>query len=284
MQELSDLNLIIPQYDLFLVDQWGVLHNGSTPYPGAIAAIETLKNQNKKVTVLTNSGKRGQSNSLRLAKMGFSPDCFHDVLSSGELLWRWIKAKRPLPNKPLKSVFIISRDSSDHTEWLSGLDCKNEPLSKGVDACLLLGIPDHIQADHYDDLLMQALEKETLMICANPDINSPRETGLVVSPGQIASRYQSLGGKVIMVGKPQPEIYQETFDTVDPKRVLMIGDSLHHDIAGAATSGIDSLLITGGIHENDFSPSNVLIDIKNYCQSHQLAKPTYVQRFLSLGD
>jgi ribonucleotide monophosphatase NagD (HAD superfamily) len=35
-------------------------------------------------------------------------------------------------------------------------------------------------------------------------------------------------------------------------RILAIGDSLRTDIAGAAGAGIDSLLIAGGIHADEF--------------------------------
>ena len=35
---------------------------------------------------------------------------------------------------------------------------------------------------------------------------------------------------------------------IDPARVIMIGDSLHTDIAGAARLGMDSAFIPGGIH------------------------------------
>ena len=38
----------------------------------------------------------------------------------------------------------------------------------------------------------------------------------------------------------------------DRSRVLAVGDSLRTDIAGAAGAGIDSLLIAGGIHAEEF--------------------------------
>jgi ribonucleotide monophosphatase NagD (HAD superfamily) len=35
---------------------------------------------------------------------------------------------------------------------------------------------------------------------------------------------------------------------VDPSRVLMVGDSIEHDVAGANAAGIHSLFVAGGIH------------------------------------
>jgi ribonucleotide monophosphatase NagD (HAD superfamily) len=39
------------------------------------------------------------------------------------------------------------------------------------------------------------------------------------------------------------------------ERVLSIGDSLHHDIAGGRVAGIDTLLVMGGVHA-DALPEN----------------------------
>jgi ribonucleotide monophosphatase NagD (HAD superfamily) len=38
----------------------------------------------------------------------------------------------------------------------------------------------------------------------------------------------------------------------DRSRILAIGDNLTTDIAGAATAGIASMLVTGGIHREEF--------------------------------
>ena len=55
-------------------------------------------------------------------------------------------------------------------------------------------------------------------------------------------------------GKPFPSVYETCFALLgiaDRRRILAVGDSLRTDIAGAAGAGIDSLLVTGGIHGDE---------------------------------
>ena len=58
----------------------------------------------------------------------------------------------------------------------------------------------------------------------------------------------------------------------------MIGDSLFNDIAGANSFGIDSLLITSGIHKKEFMqniPTKDIID--NIKSDFQITgKPDYI--------
>ena len=94
------------------------------------------------------------------------------------------------------------------------------------------------------------------MICANPDFQVTLPSGSVgYMPGVIASAYEELGGTVSYFGKPHPPAYAEALKLLGPEvlrsRVLMVGDSLLHDIAGANAAGIDSLLVAGGIHADE---------------------------------
>ena len=74
--------------------------------------------------------------------------------------------------------------------------------------------------------------------------------GLVLGAGRIALDYAEAGGEVLMIGKPAREMFDLALDRLgrpDPGRTLMIGDSLHHDIAGAKPLGLATLLVTSGL-------------------------------------
>ena len=43
MKSIQGLGEIAGDYDLFLIDQWGVIHDGETPYDGAVDALAELK-------------------------------------------------------------------------------------------------------------------------------------------------------------------------------------------------------------------------------------------------
>ncbi|PPR53362.1 MAG: hypothetical protein CFH11_00460, partial [Alphaproteobacteria bacterium MarineAlpha5_Bin1] len=77
--------------------------------------------------------------------------------------------------------------------------------------------------------------------------------------GTIAELYKNMGGEVFILGKPSCEIYEEStkkISNIDKSKILAIGDSIHHDIVGANNFGIDSLLITSGIHHDCFDQSS----------------------------
>ena len=92
------------------------------------------------------------------------------------------------------------------------------------------------------------------MVCANPDLEVIHAGAREICAGALAARYEALGGTVRYHGKPHPSVYRTCFDLlgrVDPRRIVAIGDSLRTDIAGANGVGIDSLLVTGGIHAEE---------------------------------
>ncbi|KAL3913025.1 MAG: hypothetical protein SGARI_000862 [Bacillariaceae sp.] len=102
--------------------------------------------------------------------------------------------------------------------------------------------------------LQEAAERNLPMICANPDIVALGADGEPnYMPGTIAQRYEELGGKVIYFGKPHVEHFEACIRRlgVDRSRIAHVGDSLHHDVAGANSTGIDSIFITSGIHSKE---------------------------------
>ena len=81
----------------------------------------------------------------------------------------------------------------------------------------------------------------------------------------IAELYKSLGGKIIIFGKPNIEIYIESLKKIkklEKSRILAVGDSIYHDIKGANSYGVDSVLITSGIHQSFFYNDNPIWESK----------------------
>jgi HAD superfamily hydrolase (TIGR01459 family) len=98
-----------------------------------------------------------------------------------------------------------------------------------------------------------------MILCANPDVVTVLAGCRVQCSGAVAESYAQLGGRVIYAGKPQRPIYERAFrlaaelrgEPVGRERLLVIGDSLSTDIDGAATNGLDSLFLWGGIHAEE---------------------------------
>ena len=88
--------------------------------------------------------------------------------------------------------------------------------------------------------------------------------------GVIADIYQKMGGEVIIKGKPETDIYFEATKSIklNKSKTVAIGDSIFHDIKGASNFGIDSILVSSGIHKD-------LNTINNLIKNHHV-NPTYL--------
>ena len=246
---MTSLRDVAGAYDVFLIDQFGVLHDGQKPYPGAVDVLDRLHAAGKTIIVLTNSGKRSKPNFERLIRMGFSPASITHLVSSGEVTWQGIRDSRYHQPRPGGRVFVVGKSGDDY--GLDGLGLTFTAHAEGGDAMLILGSnAPATSLDAYREMFTKAAAARIPALCANPDKEMLTPAGLQPAPGRIAKVYQCLGGQVTFTGKPYAEIYEFALRLVhctDRTRVLAIGDSVEHDIAGAVHAGLKTALILGGI-------------------------------------
>lgn len=250
VRRLERLADIAAGYGAVVLDQWGVLHDGSAPYPGALACVATLKAAGIRLAVLSNSGKRAAPNAARIAGMGFS-SAFETVMTSGEALWQDISAGRVAARR----LCPVERDAGDAAAWAQGLDITLTDRAEEADAMLLMGLPDKAPEAAFAETMAVALARGLPVLCTNPDRASPRADGVVVtSPGALAHAHAAAGGTVSFYGKPHLPVFRAIAGALrlPPERLLMVGDSLEHDIAGAKAAGWDAAFIEGGLHAAAF--------------------------------
>lgn len=235
------------RHDAFLVDQFGVLLNGSAAYPWAAEALAFLAATGKPVILLSNSGKRSAPNAARLEALGFARSSFRLVLSSGEAAWQHL-AEAALP--PGTRVWLHARDGDTSAIDGLGLVQTDDPAKAAL--LLLAGSQaDRISLEAYRDMLAPAAAARVPMLCTNPDIDMLTPDGLRPGAGRIAQTYVNLGGAVEWIGKPHPLIYATAarlLPGIAPHRVLCIGDSPAHDIAGGHRAGFATCLVHTGLH------------------------------------
>jgi ribonucleotide monophosphatase NagD (HAD superfamily) len=106
-----------------------------------------------------------------------------------------------------------------------------------------------------EQVMSRALGLGLPVVCTNPDRVVIEGQRHVDGPGAFAERYAAAGGDVRYVGKPQPAIFRRALEllALPGKAVVMVGDSLDHDIAGGATCGIDGALVISGVHREAFA-------------------------------
>jgi len=247
---ITGLNQIADRFDHVLVDQWGVLHHGKEVFPEARDCVRTLHRGGKTVFVLSNSGKRSSDNLRRITKSGLPPECYDGVLSSGEVTWQGLRDRKSAPFTEVgRRCCLINRDQDRNV--VADLDLELVAL-EDADFILLAGLEDaKTDIGAWRESLAGAAARQVSMLCANPDLTMITASGLLPSSGALAEFYESLGGKVTYIGKPHRPIFDAALRMLGnpaPERVLMIGDSLDHDILGGRGVGIMTLLVTSGIH------------------------------------
>lgn len=249
METIPSFAPLAEHYDAFLVDLWGVVHDGTALYAGARQCLEELHRAGKGVVFISNAPRRSEKAAKVLDGLGISRALYQTVVTSGEVGFA------ALAQEPPKRYFYIGPERD--ADVLNGLDYHSVALEQ-ADFILNVGFGSeqdglpNVQAE-----LQLAVARGLPMVCLNPDLEVVKISGArFPCAGAIAQTYEAIGGEVRYFGKPHPEIYITCLAhlQVDKKRILAIGDSLRTDIDGANRSGIDSLLIKGGILKNQPIP------------------------------
>ena len=251
MEKLNHLSEVFNNYDTYIIDLWGVVHNGIKLNSSAINAIEKLLSKGKKIVFLSNAPrpKLDVINFLKSLKM--KEEHLKNVLTSGEAASKAIKSE-----KFGKKFYHLgpARDNS----LFKGLE-KNKSDIENCDYILCTGLFDDIEEDlnYYKKLLKNHISKK--LICTNPDLIVHRGNHQEYCAGKIASIFEEIGGTVKYFGKPYVDIYKLFLS--DKERALAIGDNLRTDIKGANNMKIDSIFITNGVHREEFRESSELPQI-----------------------
>lgn len=154
----------------------------------------------------------------------------------------------------------------------------------------------------YQPLLDKCLERNVSIICANPDVFAPNginedgSTKLLICPGYVGQMYEEMGGQVLYFGKPFKSIYEylvankaKSSLSCNPgdvsSRILCVGDNVATDIRGATDSGLDVVMILGGVHWEELKDTidceeELRSRVKKLCQLHGSQEPTYLMPLL----
>ena len=135
----------------------------------------------------------------------------------------------------------------------------------------------------YRDLLEDAAARKVPMLCANPDQRTIDVDGVtpLYMPGTMADAYRAMGGEVVLYGKPGVAHFSAALRAAgvdDAGRALMVGDSLRHDILGAAAAGLDSLFVVeSGVHAKDLADVSGA-GVARLAADEGVPVPTFVMR------
>lgn len=244
------LNELSALYDVFFIDQFGVLRGGEVAYAGASQALVHLKAQGKTIVILSNSGRSGPYNISRLAKLGFDSSSFDRFVTSGDVAPALLESGL-LPIERSKSTRCLTIASGEDRSLADNMGFSSVDTAEEADLVIISGSEtERIPLASYRALLLPAAKRGVPCICTNPDVHKLVGETLLPAAGTIAALYEEMGGKVTRIGKPYVDIYRHAHALCghpDKARIVAIGDSLEHDVIGAATFGIDSALTLTGL-------------------------------------
>ena len=234
--------------EAWIVDIWGVMHNGARAYAAAGEACRRFRARGGIVVLLSNAPRPFSAVVPYMTELGVDPAAYDSGITSGdatrEMVAEW--QGRPLLHiGPQRDLGLF--DGFDVR--FAGPDAAEIAVCSG-----LYDDTKETPAD-YAELFDKLLARSVPMICANPDILVERGPQLIYCAGALAAAYEKKGGKVIYAGKPYNPIYDRTLreiarikgHAVAKDNILCIGDGVETDLEGAHNAGLRSVFIASPI-------------------------------------
>ncbi|MCS6890092.1 MAG: TIGR01459 family HAD-type hydrolase [Rhodovarius sp.] len=252
MRILESIAETFGDYDGYVLDLWGVVHDGRRPYPGVPEALAAMRAAGKRIAFLTNAPRRAWFIRRMLDGMGLDRALYDGIMSSGEATWMLLKSgadprfRGPAYHiGPERDLSVVEEGAAELVRDIraarfllnTGPDPERgprsvEPYREELAACRAAGLP---------------------MLCVNPDRHVMVGGERILCAGALADVYREMGGEVLEIGKPDPAVYGPTLALLGdlPRhRVVAVGDTPHTDLAGAAHAGLDAIWAMTGLFEH----------------------------------
>ncbi len=238
MQNLKGLSEVASKYDGILFDIYGVIHNGVACFDGVIETLSSLKTAGIPYAFLSNMPLRASRVAESLMRRGMPESLVHRAMTSGEAVFRSLSAGG------FGKTYVFQ--GPDSTREIVPAGYTEVPV-EAADFVLVSGIGDEEGPEDYRELLETARARGLPMICANPDLKVGHGDRMVSCAGLLVDAYERMGGDARWMGKPHKAVFEMAGEMLGGK-LLMVGDSLRTDIAGAQAAGLDTVFIHSGIH------------------------------------
>ena len=264
MEHLSGFAPLAGRYNGFILDLWGVIHDGINAFPHAVDTLRHLRDAGKRTLLLSNVPRPNDAVQTMMRRMGIEDSLYTGILTSGEAVRRALKDPPDLWWTELGTrVFHLGPDRDKPV--LEGLSLTTVASPAEADFVLNTGPDDQrspSDINEFEPTLAACAQHRLKMICANPDLEVIRGGVRVLCAGALAARYRQLGGDVRSLGKPDPAIYQPVLEQLGlaPGEVLAVGDSLRTDIAGAVGVDLAACWVLDGLHGDDLRTSDGRFD------------------------
>ena len=247
---LPHLGAVAGDYDILLCDVWGVIHNGRESWSAPCDALVRFNREGGHVVLISNSPRPASDVIAQLDGVGVPREAWKAFVTSGDATRAELAKRAPGP------ALLLGPERDAPLYAGLGLDVASDPAQAAFVSVTGLVDDETETPEDYRERLTVAAGRGLELICANPDRVVQRGDKLIYCGGSLADLYESLGGRVVMAGKPYAPIYDLAIREaqvllgrpVDRSRVLCIGDGVVTDVMGANAQALDCLFIAQGIH------------------------------------
>lgn len=251
-QHIHGLVDILDQFDLVLLDSYGVLCRGNTPVEGALEAIALMRENNKSFCVVSNDTMTNKAVAAeKYQKRGFDFQG-KEVLTSLDITDAFLET---ISNPERYGVIApLEHPSNKRLEGMVRLNGCNGDIPEQVDTLLFLTGAGWT-AKMQESLVKSGRGRQFRLLAGNPDIGAPNGERIVATPGYFLADFVERTGqtaKPMLFGKPDSSIFMKAFQSttkVVPSKVLMVGDTLYTDILGGNAMGFKTLLLQCGVYK-----------------------------------
>jgi HAD superfamily hydrolase (TIGR01450 family) len=241
------LTPLAARYDQFILDLDGCVWVGDEPTPGALDALEQLREAGKRIAYATNDPRSATEDYVaRLWKLGIRAS-LRDVVTVGGATQHLLAETRTGRTAFVVGTEALRRHVSDAgCRVLNGTD-----LASRAELVVVGGTEELV----YDDLKNAALavRRGADFLATARDPTYPQPDGLWPGTGAILAAVEVASGRTAqIVGKPEPQLLLTALDRLGDGSTLVVGDRLDTDLTAAAAAGLDSaLVLTGGTRRED---------------------------------
>lgn len=246
---------LLDRYDGVLLDAYGVLVDARGLLPGAAALLGELARRAMPFAIVTNDASRSPATyAARFAGHGLAVAA-ERVVTSGSLLPAYFRA-RGLGGA--RTAVLGTADSMAYVRDGGGVPIALEPGMEldALAVCDDAGTPFLEGIELAFSAVVRAVHagRTPALVLPNPDLIYPKGDGeygytagamALLIETALSRRFPAQGLCFDHLGKPAPHLFVEARRRLGSARVVMIGDQLETDIAGARAAGIDAALLAG---------------------------------------
>lgn len=246
---------VADQYQVILLDSYGVLKNHRGLIPNVQQSMDYLRQQGKIIRILTNDASRSpEQQASRFAAQGLQGISPAEIITSGMMARDFLAHK-------LRSGRVAYLGTASAAQYIVDASLEGVPVGEldleQLDDIVAMVFLDDEGFDWNVDIntTVNLIRKTTIpVIVANGDKLYPvSHRNVSIATGGIAKLVESiLGRKFIHFGKPDTQMFNYAFEEVNRygsfrrEDVLMVGDTLHTDILGGNKFGVATMLVLSG--------------------------------------